>query len=1051
MKAIQFPTQFISTIALFIFFFSSSGITKGQCNCDYMILSTTGANGIITFDATGVQPGETICIGDSIYSLHIVHLGGDYSNPIVLQSCNQNWLDTLEIRGDNYWLKGDNQIQISNFYATRKSPYFTGSYPIKTKHFNTGVKFIGGFLDSVKDGVYESCTFDHIREIYGQWVAYIPQDSTVFDNCTFQNNSWIGTTGGVTFTLNECSVQNTWFEGTHGRVDSLFIMNSSFVWNDYYDARGSNYWTAFDLTGLYINVSGNSFKAQGSLIDLAFRNNFGLYNPAPNNSSHNYFRRFQNNVFENMPIVVFVNGSPYPMKSEFIHNSFINTSSHNRSSLYVFLREKLDANHNLISGDNFEDTVRIINNTFYTPYSTTLTGTNKYNPYFRISNFQNYITSIITHYKNCQFEEQGNVYLNNTNGFVDPANGDYRLNTTSPAINAGVFNHSVPSQDYFENPRVMDNRPDAGYHEWHPDPSFTNSNQVELQGIYCKKFEDIMIESYNNNNQNLNIPEARAYLERLQQLGFNYLIVYGLNNLYWQYGFGQSATPSAIDNIVADFIRLAKEEYGIVQIAGTGEKASSFDKIVTYNDQGRDYFTRIDVLHFEYEFWNTKNWNGYSNDFYSSNTPFFSDLANPGNQSTWLPNTAEGQSLQSTDSYEHSLHFSYMINELKKSKALALDHKLLLEFYASRTEIEAYDSYILSNNPSLPSEELQYIAQFAQRICLAHYNQTDPDAGDGLFTKPTTFGYSPNYVFAGAPYGGPERYEKLGSNGVGSIVMPIFHGRENFSGFYLANQEHALSDFYESFKQGTPNNSCGFETATSCNQNGQFISNNTLAGSIWYKDEYLLDHLNCLMPSISLNSEQTLVVREGMSTHIDFSIEGDLPVDINVYQNGNPLPALSVNNWTNNYFQIYIPNFSSSDNGSYEIQVQPSSNNSCYNSSYVSSATFNRQYSSLKTGYFDGATNQESNENSPADTEKEHLLTENLEISIYPNPTSGIIQIKNYKELQNIKIIDQSGRVFLQQAACPSSLDISSTLNAGVYFFIGETKKGILRQSIIVQ
>jgi hypothetical protein len=52
--------------------------------------------------------------------------------------------------------------------------------------------------------------------------------------------------------------------------------------------------------------------------------------------------------------------------------------------------------------------------------------------------------------------------------FVDPYNGDFHLQSGSPAINAGP---DLPIElDYAGNPRVVDGRMDIGPYEWTPTP-----------------------------------------------------------------------------------------------------------------------------------------------------------------------------------------------------------------------------------------------------------------------------------------------------------------------------------------------------------------------------------------------------------------------------------------------------------------------------------------------------------------------------------------------------------------------------------------------------
>lgn len=708
----------------------------------------------------------------------------------------------------------------------------------------------------------------------------------------------------------------------------------------------------------------------------------------------------------------------------FIHNTFVTTDS----SIDTPLKIK-----HLNQDTTYNDTISLINNLFYHVNSYNQALDNRYNPYFMVYDEDTYGYTINDYYQNVPFFESGNVFTNTTSGFEDFV--DWKIGASSLAINAGINHSLVPQEDHFGNPRVLGNRPDAGYHEWHPENGFLESHAVEFQGIYCKIFEDIIIDSYNNNNQSLDLSQAANYLSKLKKFGFNYLIIYGLGNLHWNYDFG-NGNNSTTDQMVADFINLAKTEYGIIQVAATGEKASSFNKIVTYN-VGKDYFSRIDVLHYEYEFWNVNNWPEYQASY------------NPADQYLNLFDNAIYQDIPAsgppnTDSEEHIKHFSYMYNEVQKAKDIALNNDLVLEYYASRTEIDGYDFLILPNNPSFPNEELLLLANFVDRFCLAHYTPSDPNSGDGLFIKPTDFSSS-NYIVN--PYGGADRYEKLGSDGIGSVVMPIFHGSTDYTGHFLHLPNYELGDAIESFEWGNTSNNCGFYNSSVCPTGYQYINYNTLAGSIWYKDEFLLDASTCIKPAIHLNSEFAQVVIDGTSVTADFSIIGELPVDINVYQNSTLINSIS--NWNQSEFQIHISNFSTLDQGLYTIDITPSTSNPCYNASHTSSEEFILSYSSQKKGSYDAEQDETSNTETSPETPVE--LTEQLDIVVYPNPTIGELQIQNNQLLFDVTIVDQAGRVLYSAENCPQQIDLKGVASAGLYYFVAKTEYGIYRKSIVVQ
>ncbi len=92
-----------------------------------------------------------------------------------------------------------------------------------------------------------------------------------------------------------------------------------------------------------------------------------------------------------------------------------------------------------------------------------------------------------------------------------------------------------------------------------------------------------------------------ALLQYAQSHQITYLILYDLQTVHVQYNL----TMASSNQILADFIKNAKMNYGITKIAAAGESASFFQtRIMAYNATRNAANEKFDVLNFEFEFWN---------------------------------------------------------------------------------------------------------------------------------------------------------------------------------------------------------------------------------------------------------------------------------------------------------------------------------------------------------------------------------------------------------------------------------------------------------------
>jgi hypothetical protein len=91
-------------------------------------------------------------------------------------------------------------------------------------------------------------------------------------------------------------------------------------------------------------------------------------------------------------------------------------------------------------------------------------------------------------------------------------------------------------------------------------------------------------------------------LQYAQSHQITHLILYDLQTVHVQHNLTMAST----NQILADFIKNAKMNYGITKIAVAGESASFFQtRIMAYNATRSTANEKVDVLNLEFEFWNT--------------------------------------------------------------------------------------------------------------------------------------------------------------------------------------------------------------------------------------------------------------------------------------------------------------------------------------------------------------------------------------------------------------------------------------------------------------
>lgn len=128
--------------------------------------------------------------------------------------------------------------------------------------------------------------------------------------------------------------------------------------------------------------------------------------------------------------------------------------------------------------------------------------------------------------------------------------------------------------------------------------------QVEVFGQNRIFYVDHFLEIFNSFNS------QKKLLEYCKEHHFNALILYDLDKI-------NKLTPllnTSTSNKLANFISMAKKDYGIKEIAASGENGAFFINVIhKYNGSRKSNYEKFDVYNLEYEYWKEKDSapNGY--------------------------------------------------------------------------------------------------------------------------------------------------------------------------------------------------------------------------------------------------------------------------------------------------------------------------------------------------------------------------------------------------------------------------------------------------------
>ncbi|MEM9819484.1 MAG: T9SS type A sorting domain-containing protein [Bacteroidota bacterium] len=250
----------------------------------------------------------------------------------------------------------------------------------------------------------------------------------------------------------------------------------------------------------------------------------------------------------------------------------------------------------------------------------------------------------------------------------------------------------------------------------------------DIRGLYVNEFKHIIGQAQ----------EENELLQFAQSQGFNYLILYNLYHIH-HHLFDLSQKESSMP--LANFIRKAKTEYGILEVGAVGETFASFDRIDQFNqNHAADPMACFDVYNIEYEFWNTEL-----------------------NESYYCPNylLKEGFDCSDDGSFEFYIHQMQQLHQLAQSRGIKAE-----TYIGSPTD-----------------EQAQQLGMACDRVLIHFYRKSDVyENGNSIYN------YKSSRLAALAPTEGQLE------------VMPIFNSRDHFMGLWL--HEHLQDQAYTTFTEG---------------------------------------------------------------------------------------------------------------------------------------------------------------------------------------------------------------------------------------------------------
>lgn len=249
----------------------------------------------------------------------------------------------------------------------------------------------------------------------------------------------------------------------------------------------------------------------------------------------------------------------------------------------------------------------------------------------------------------------------------------------------------------------------------------------DIRGLYVNEFKNIIGDS---------IAETEL-LTFARDQGFNYLLLY---NLYFIHTQKFDITDVQTAQPLADFMRRARQEYGIRSFGAVGETARSFDRFKKFNQLYTDQQAHFDIFNLEFEFWNKNMIDKYYCDTYLAKAKITCDTAGA---------------------------FQYYHEQMLQIKQKA---------QAANAKLEVYIGKPTRN-------QCQIIGELCDRV-LVHYYRKSPRYNNQ------------NSIYNYLSYRLPALAPRTGT----LDVMPIFGGGPKFMGEWLAT--HTLKEAFDIYKDG---------------------------------------------------------------------------------------------------------------------------------------------------------------------------------------------------------------------------------------------------------
>lgn len=197
----------------------------------------------------------------------------------------------------------------------------------------------------------------------------------------------------------------------------------------------------------------------------------------------------------------------------------------------------------------------------------------------------------------------------------------------------------------------------------------SNPIKPDIRAIYIDNFSNIL----GSNHQEIKL------FEWLEKHEINAIILYDLHKIARRFDMGNPKE----NQVLANFIKKAKEEYNIKRVSASGENPTFFNEVIhRYNVSRKSKSERFDVYNLEFEYWNTKpnNEGGYYCTTYLKKKNI--KCSREGSFEYYLQTLKEMKRL--AKELDDSIEIEAYIGNFNKKEIIELDkvvHRLLIHDY----------------------------------------------------------------------------------------------------------------------------------------------------------------------------------------------------------------------------------------------------------------------------------------------------------------------------------------------------------------------------------